>query len=90
MTSAPRARQGAVPSCQPELIVDVEVTAGSLNTERVPHLGKVRVTAGAAKLLDVTEINDGPGAGRAGNDQGHDHDWSQPHPRRVRQSVHHV
>jgi hypothetical protein len=42
----------------PDLIVDVEVTAGSLNTERVPHLGKVRVTAGAAKLLDVAEIND--------------------------------
>jgi hypothetical protein len=42
----------------PNLIIDVEVTAGSLNTERVPHLGKVRVTAGAAKLLDVTEIND--------------------------------
>jgi hypothetical protein len=34
------------------------VTAGSLNTERVPHLGKVRVTAGGAKLLDVREIND--------------------------------
>jgi hypothetical protein len=42
----------------PNLIVDVEVTAGSLNTEQVPHLGKVRVTAGGAKLLDVTEIND--------------------------------
>jgi hypothetical protein len=42
----------------PNLIIDVEVTAGSLNTERVPHLGKVRITAGAAKLLDVTEIND--------------------------------
>jgi hypothetical protein len=42
----------------PNVIVDVEVTAGSLNTEQVPHLGKVRVTAGAAKLLDVTEIND--------------------------------
>jgi hypothetical protein len=42
----------------PNIIVDVEVTAGSLNTERVPHLGKVRVTAGAAKLLDVAEIND--------------------------------
>jgi hypothetical protein len=42
----------------PNVIVDVEVTAGSLNTERVPHLGKVRVTAGAAKLLDVAEIND--------------------------------
>jgi hypothetical protein len=42
----------------PNVIVDVEVTAGSLNTERVPHLGKVRLTAGAAKLLDVTEISD--------------------------------
>jgi hypothetical protein len=42
----------------PNVIVDVEVTAGSLNTEGVPHLGKVRVTAGAAKLLDVTEVND--------------------------------
>lgn len=42
----------------PGLIVDVEVTAGSLNTEGVPHLGKVRVTAGGAKLLDVEEIND--------------------------------
>jgi hypothetical protein len=42
----------------PNVIVDVEVTAGSLNTEGVPHLGKVRVTAGAAKLLNVVEIND--------------------------------
>ncbi len=42
----------------PNIIVDVEVTAGSLNTERVPHLGKVRITAGGAKLLDVREIND--------------------------------
>ena len=42
----------------PNIVVDVEVTAGSLNTERVPHLGKVRVTAGGAKLLDVTEVND--------------------------------
>jgi hypothetical protein len=42
----------------PNIIVDVEVTAGSLNTERVPHLGKVRVTAGGAKLIDVEEIND--------------------------------
>ncbi len=42
----------------PSIVVDVEVTAGSLNTERVPHLGKVRVTAGGAKLLDVTKIND--------------------------------
>ncbi len=42
----------------PNVVVDVEVTAGSLHTERVPHLGKVRITAGGAKLLDVTEIND--------------------------------
>ena len=42
----------------PNIVVDVELTAGSLNTERVPHLGKIRVTAGGAKLLDVTEIND--------------------------------
>ena len=42
----------------PALAVDVEVTAGQLSTERVPHLGKIRVTAGGAKLLDVTEVND--------------------------------
>jgi hypothetical protein len=42
----------------PDIEVDVEVTGGSLNTERVPHLGKVRLTAGAAKLLDVEQIKD--------------------------------
>jgi len=42
----------------PALEVDVEVTAGQLSTERVPHLGKVRVTAGGAKLLDVSAVND--------------------------------
>jgi hypothetical protein len=42
----------------PDITVDVEVTAGTLNTEQLPHLGKVRLTAGGAKLLDVTEIND--------------------------------
>ena len=42
----------------PALAVDVEVTAGQLSTERVPHLGKIRVTAGGAKLLDVAEVND--------------------------------
>jgi hypothetical protein len=42
----------------PNIVVDVEVTAGSLNTERLPRFGKVRVTAGGAKLLDVTEISD--------------------------------
>ena len=42
----------------PSIAVDVEVTAGNLHTERVPRLGKVRVTAGGAKLLDVTEVHD--------------------------------
>lgn len=42
----------------PGILVDVEVTAGSLNTEGVPLLGKVRVTAGGAKLLDVEEVSD--------------------------------
>jgi hypothetical protein len=40
----------------PALVVDVEVTAGSLNVERLPRLSRVRVTAGSAKLLDA----DGP------------------------------
>ncbi|QDP98973.1 hypothetical protein FOE78_20185 [Microlunatus elymi] len=42
----------------PQLLVDIEVTAGSLSTEAVPRLGSVRVTAGGAKLVDVTEISD--------------------------------
>lgn len=42
----------------PAVVVDVEVTAGSLHTESVPHLGKVRVTAGGARLLDVAEVDD--------------------------------
>ena len=42
----------------PKLLVDIEVTAGSLSTEAVPRLGSVRVTAGGAKLIDVTEISD--------------------------------
>ncbi|CAA9377260.1 MAG: hypothetical protein AVDCRST_MAG75-651 [uncultured Propionibacteriaceae bacterium] len=42
----------------PGIIIDAEVTAGSLNTEGVPHLGKIRVTAGGAKLLDVAQIED--------------------------------
>ncbi|QGN35561.1 hypothetical protein GJV80_12550 [Microlunatus sp. Gsoil 973] len=42
----------------PALLVDVEVTAGSLNTEGVPRLGSIRVTAGGARLLDVSEIAD--------------------------------
>jgi hypothetical protein len=35
----------------PDLEVDVEVTAGSFSVERVPKLSHVRVTAGSAKVL---------------------------------------
>ena len=42
----------------PSIIVDVEVTAGLLNTDQVPYLGKVRVTAGGATLDQVAEFND--------------------------------
>lgn len=42
----------------PALLVDVEVTAGSLSTEGLPRLGSIRVTAGGARLLDVSEIAD--------------------------------
>lgn len=42
----------------PNIPVDVEVTAGSLHTSNVPVLGKVRVTAGGASLNDVIEVAD--------------------------------
>ncbi|MDO5499776.1 MAG: hypothetical protein Q4F67_08855 [Propionibacteriaceae bacterium] len=42
----------------PNLIVDVELTAGSLTTENVRFLGKVRVTAGGAKLTGIEEAHD--------------------------------
>lgn len=42
----------------PGIIVDAETTAGSLTTEKVPYLGKVRVTAGAATLSDLAEVTD--------------------------------
>ena len=42
----------------PNIPVDVEVTAGSLNTQNVPVLGKVRVTAGGANLEGVIEVSD--------------------------------
>ena len=44
----------------PDVIVDVEVTAGSLNTEQVPHLGKVRVTAGDDQRHDQNRPQPGP------------------------------
>ncbi len=37
----------------PRLLVEAEITAGSINTERLPSLEQVRVTAGSAKLRDV-------------------------------------
>ncbi|OYO18129.1 hypothetical protein CGZ93_16400 [Enemella dayhoffiae] len=42
----------------PNLIVDVELTAGSLTCEDVRYLGKVRVTAGGAKLTGLSEAHD--------------------------------
>lgn len=42
----------------PDLLVDVEVTAGSLHTDDIAHLGKVRVTAGGARLSGVREVAD--------------------------------
>lgn len=42
----------------PSIVVDVEVTAGTLTTEGVPYLGKVRLTAGSAVLKDIAEASD--------------------------------
>lgn len=42
----------------PAMLVDVEVTAGSLRTEKVARLGHVRVTAGGARLVDVEQVDD--------------------------------
>lgn len=42
----------------PGLLVDAEVTAGSLVTEQVRWLGRVRVTAGSARLDGVCQIAD--------------------------------
>jgi len=42
----------------PGILVDVEVTAGSLTCTDVPYLGKVRLTAGSADLSGVAEADD--------------------------------
>jgi hypothetical protein len=42
----------------PSIVVDVEVTAGTLTTDGLPYLGKVRLTAGSAVLRDVAEAAD--------------------------------
>ncbi|NYI71832.1 hypothetical protein GGQ54_002392 [Naumannella cuiyingiana] len=50
----------------PELVLDAEVTGGSLRTESIDLLGKVRVTVGGARLIGIAEAEDvliqaGPG-----------------------------
>ena len=42
----------------PAFIVDAEVTAGGLRIQGVPQLGRVRVTAGSARVEDVEVIED--------------------------------
>jgi hypothetical protein len=42
----------------PRMIVDVEVTGGSLNAENIVKLGRVRITAGSAKLTGVGQVED--------------------------------
>ncbi len=42
----------------PSIRVDAEVTGGGLSTKRLPRLGKIRVTAGSAKLNNVVEVAD--------------------------------
>lgn len=42
----------------PSIVVDLEVTAGTLTSQVVPYLGKVRITAGSATLDGVAEVAD--------------------------------
>lgn len=42
----------------PSLTLDCEVTAGNLQVDYVPYLGKVRVTAGGLALTGVAELDD--------------------------------
>ena len=72
----------------PDIEVDVEVTGGSLNTERVPRLGKVRLTAGARQAARRRGHQGRADPGRPGHGQGHDHPRPVPDPGRVGQSVH--
>lgn len=50
--------KGLTVRVNPAIEVDVEVTAGSLTTEGVPFLGRVRVTAGGAQLKGARRITD--------------------------------
>lgn len=42
----------------PELALDVEVTAGNLHVSNVPRLGRVRLTAGGATITGFEEVED--------------------------------
>lgn len=42
----------------PGIMLDVEVTAGSLSCAGVPYLGKIRVTAGSAEMTGVKQADD--------------------------------
>ncbi len=42
----------------PALVVDAEITTGGLRTVGIPHLGRIRVTAGGSTLEDVQEVED--------------------------------
>lgn len=42
----------------PRLLVDAEVTGGSLVAENIVRLGRIRITAGSAKLTGVGQVED--------------------------------
>ncbi|MDR0959880.1 MAG: hypothetical protein LBM23_05945 [Propionibacteriaceae bacterium] len=42
----------------PDLLVDVEVVGGSIGITDVPHLGKIRLTAGVSTITGVRDIGD--------------------------------
>lgn len=50
--------QDLVVRVNPAIPVDAEVTGSRLTTVNVPHLGKVRVSAGSANLSGVVEVTD--------------------------------
>lgn len=50
--------KGLTVRVNPAIEVDAEVTAGSLTTEGVPFLGRVRVTAGGAELKGPRRVSD--------------------------------
>ncbi|MFV0407614.1 MAG: hypothetical protein ACK5LN_12480 [Propioniciclava sp.] len=50
--------KGLMIRVNPAIEVDAEVTAGSLTTDAVPFLGRIRVTAGGAQLSGVRRVTD--------------------------------